>query len=212
MIDFNMVWWWFGKKEDHSELKEEIKQSFSAVKQDFKKAADWIAHLNSRDKQHEMSVDELKERLSSVESEMGEMKNVISFFSMRINKQLFKQGQTGVYKQTAVGGVQTAVQTAVEAVQMGFLSNLGMMERAIVWALLNAHGDMRLSCDDLAVMLGKERSTIRGQINSIKQKSEGMIEEVVEKNGKKRFFISEDVKDMLLSKMKAEKKTRMKKV
>ena len=202
-----MGWWIFGQEDDHSELKEEIKQSFGAVKQDFKKAADWIAHLNSRDKHHELSIDEMKERLSSVESEMEEMKQVISFFSMRINKQLFKQRQTVDYKQTAVLGVQTGVQTAV---QMGFLSSLSTMERAIVWILLNT--DMKLCCEDISAILNKERSTIRGQINAIKQKSEGMLEESVENNGKKRFFISEDVKDMLLSKMKVEKKLRVKKV
>ena len=198
-----MGWWIFGEKEDNSALQHEIKQAFSDVKQDFKKAADWIAHLNTRDKHHEMSIDDLKERLSSVESEMEEMKQVISFFSMRVNKQLFKQRQTADYKQTAVEGVQTGV-------QMGFLSNLSTMERAIVWVLLNT--DMKLSCEDIAAILNKEKSTIRGQINAIKQKSEGMIEEAIEKNGKKRYFVSEDVKDMLLSKMKAEKRQRKSRV
>jgi len=198
-----MSFWFWNKKEDHSELKEDIKQSFSAVKHDIKKAADWIAHLNTQDKQHEASVDELRERLSSVEAEMDEMKQVISFFSMRVNKQLFKQKQTAVYKQTGVEGVQTGVQTAV---QMSFLSSLSTMERAIVWVLLNT--DMKLSCEDIAAILNKEKSTIRGQINAIKQKSEGMVEEAIEKNGKKRYFVSEEVKDMLLSNMKAEKKTK----
>lgn len=198
-----MSWWIFGKEDDHSELKEEIKHSFSAVKQDIKKAADWIAHLNTRDKHHEDSLDDMKERISTMESEMDEMKQVISFFSMRVNKQLFKQRQTADYKQTGVLGVQTGVQTGV---QMSFLSSLSTMERAIVWVLLNT--DMRLSCEDIAAILNKEKSTIRGQINAIKQKSEGMVEEAIEKNGKKRYFVSEDVKDMLLSNMKAEKKKR----
>jgi hypothetical protein len=48
---------------------------------------------------------------------------------------------------------------------------------------LNAEGEMKLSYEDLALMLGKEKSTIRGQINTIKQKSEGLIEEITEKNG-----------------------------
>ena len=51
-------------------------------------------------------------------------------------------------------------------------------------------------------MLGKERSTIRGQINSIKQKSENLIEEVIEKNGKKRVFIPEEMREKLLKKSK----------
>ena len=122
---------------------------------------------------------------------------------MRVNKQLFKQRQTADYKQTGVLGVQTGVQTGV---QMSFLSSLSTMERAIVWVLLNT--DMKLSCEDIAAILNKEKSTIRGQINAIKQKSEGMVEEAIEKNGKKRYFVGEEVKDMLLSNMKAEKKKR----
>jgi len=38
----------------------------------------------------------------------------------------------------------------------------------------------------------------RGQINSIKQKSEGLIEEIVEKNGKKRVYVPEKVREKLL--------------
>jgi len=203
MVYFIMSWWIFGKEDDHSELKEEIKQSFSAVKHDIKKAADWIGHLNTRDKHHEETLDQLHERLSTMESDMDEMKQVISFFSMRVNKQLFKQRQTADYKQTGVLGVQTGVQTGV---QMSFLGGLSTMERAIVWVLLNT--DMKLSCEDVAAILNKEKSTIRGQINAIKQKSEGMIEEAIEKNGKKRYFVADEVKDMLLSNMKAEKKTK----
>ena len=49
----------------------------------------------------------------------------------------------------------------------------------------------------MALLLGKERSTIRGQINSIKQKSEGLIEEITEKNGKKRVFVPSEIKEKL---------------
>ena len=61
---------------------------------------------------------------------------------------------------------------------------------------------MRLSYDDLAAMLGKERSTIRGQINSIKQKSESLIEENIEKNGRKRVYIPENMKEKIIKKTK----------
>jgi len=195
----------FGKKEDVSELKDEIKQAFKAVKQDIKNAADWVTHLNSRDKQHEESIDEINSRLSSMENDLDEIKTFISFFDSRISKQLFKQRQTGVYKQTAVQGVQTAVQTGVygvqTAVQNAFLGNLSVMERAIVWVLLNT--DMKLSYEDIATILNKDKATIRGQMNAIKQKSEGMVEEAMEPNGKKRYFISEDMREMLLNKIKA---------
>jgi hypothetical protein len=61
---------------------------------------------------------------------------------------------------------------------------------------------MKLSYDDLAAMLGKERSTIRGQLNRIKQKDENLIEEVVERNGKKRVFIPDNLKEKLLKKQR----------
>ena len=60
---------------------------------------------------------------------------------------------------------------------------------------------MRLSYDDLAAILGKERSTVRGHLNRIKQKSEILIEENVEKNGK-RVFIPENMKEKLLKRQK----------
>lgn len=60
-----------------------------------------------------------------------------------------------------------------------------------------ANSDMKLSYEDLALLLGKERATIRGQINSIKQKSEGLLCELSEKNGKKRVFVPEEVRNKL---------------
>ena len=57
----------------------------------------------------------------------------------------------------------------------------------------------------MALLLGKERSTVRGQINAIKQKTDGLIQEIVESNGKKRVFIPNEVK----SKMQKYAKGRM---
>src|SRR4030043_511878 len=89
---------------------------------------------------------------------------------------------------------QTPVQTAVQTSFLdNFLDNLSVTERAIVWVILNS--EMKLSYDDLAAMLGKERATIRGQVNSIKQKSDGLVEEIIGKNNKKRFFIPDQVKE-----------------
>ena len=61
---------------------------------------------------------------------------------------------------------------------------------------------MKLGYDDLSAILGKEKSTIRGQINAIKSKSENLIEESIEKNGKKRVFIPEEIKEKMLKKQK----------
>jgi len=199
-----MVWWFFRKKRDHDELKE----AFSAVKKDIKKAADWVSHLHKKTKDHEEAVGDLNSRLkvfdarlSSMEQQVDDMKTFISFFNTRVFKQPFKQPQTAVDKQTAVGGVQTGVQTAV---QTAFLNNLSVMERAVVWVLLNT--DLKLSCEDIASVTGKEKSTIRGQLNSIRQKSDGLIEENIEKTGKKRFFIPEDIKEMMISSIKTREK------
>ncbi len=71
-----------------------------------------------------------------------------------------------------------------------------MMERAVVWALLNT--DLKLSYEDLSVALGKDKSTLRGQINNIKTKSEDLIEEYTERDGKKRFYIGEKKKTEIL--------------
>jgi transcriptional antiterminator len=194
-----MAWWIFGKKGDNDldELKDGIKNSFSAVKDDLKKTANWIKHLNSRSIEHDGAIETLFMRLSTAENEISELKSFISFFGNRGFKQPFKQGQTAVDKQTAVQGVQTAVQTAV---QTGVMRGLSAMERAIVWVLLNT--DMKLSYEDVAALMGKDKATIRGQINSIRQKSEGLVEEIIERNGKKRVFIPDEMKAILLKTIK----------
>jgi len=103
-------------------------------------------------------------------------------------------------KQTAVQGVQIGVQTAVQTAENVNLSDFSVMERAIIMILLNH--DMKLSYDDLAAMTGKSRATIRGQVNAIKQKSEGLIEEKIELNGKKRVFIPQEIKEKMLKNVK----------
>jgi hypothetical protein len=67
---------------------------------------------------------------------------------------------------------------------------------------------MNLSYEDLAALLGKDRSTIRGQINSIKQKNRGIIEESLEVNGKKRLYIPEEVKSLILKSVKVKVKVK----
>ena len=64
---------------------------------------------------------------------------------------------------------------------------------------------------DIAAILGKNRATIRGQVNSIKQKSEGLIREIIEKTGKKRIYIPEEIKDRLIKTLKISKTEREKK-
>src|SRR5690606_12505473 len=121
----------------------------------------------------------------------------VEFNSNGRPNRVFKTAKGLSNKQTAVFPVQTDVQTDVQTPN---LSNFSVTERAILFILLNT--DMKLSYEDLAAMLNKEKSTIRGQINAIKSKSEGLIEEVIEANGKKRMCIPEKLKEKLLKTQK----------
>jgi predicted transcriptional regulator len=185
--------WFFSKKKKVEQLEEEIKDSFAHVKQDFNKVGQWISHLDGKHKEHDSDLEQIKGDLDAIQAELHEIKEFISFFGPKLSK----QQQTANIKQTDVEVVQTPVQTAV---QTTILSNLSVMERAIVWALVNS--EMNLSYEDLAALLGKDRSTIRGQINAIRQKSEGLIEERIESNGKKRLYIPEKTKDFLVKSVK----------
>ena len=219
-----MVWWLFGSKKEVAKLKREIKKSFTSVKEDFSKVGDWITHFHDRHDGHEKGFDELKERLENVELEMKELREFSDFFIKELpvkigekNKELreiadeeaevSKQPRTAVQTpesgtgvQTDSGGEQTDVQTGVQTIQTEILRNLTVMERVVLWVILNS--ELKLSCEDIGALVGKDKSTVRGQLNAIKQKSEGLINEVSEKNGKKRFFIDEKVKERLLGAVK----------
>ncbi len=188
-----MFGWLFGKKEV-KEIKEDTKKSFDSVKKDMAGVVEWIKHLDSEKKIQKEDIEEIKDSLSTMKEEIEGLKNIISVIN---SAGVFKTPRRVQDKQTAVYAVQTGVQTAVQTPN---LDQFSVTERAILWVLLNS--DLKLSYDDLAAMLGKERTTIRGQINAIKQKSESLIEEVVEKNGKKRVFIPENMKEKLLKKTK----------
>jgi hypothetical protein len=185
-----------GKKEAES-LKSETKKGFDSVKKDINNVSEWIRHLDSEKNFQKKEIEDIKDILSSMQEDLEGMKNVVSLISEVKPNRVFKTPKQLFSKQTAVYPVQTAVQTAVQTLN---LSQFSVTERAILWVLLNT--DMKLSYDDIAAMLGKERSTIRGQINAIKQKSEGIIEELVERNGKKRVFIPENIKEKMLKKTK----------
>ena len=153
--------------------------------------------MKNNDTQLKNEIYDLHMELASVREELEGLKNILSIVGER---PVFKQKQTVFNKQTVFKPVLNSVQTGV---QTAFLDKLSTTERAIVFILLNS--DMKLSYADLAAMLGKRRATIRGQINSIKQKSEGLVEEIVSENNKKRLFIPEKVKAMLLKAEKARK-------
>ena len=195
--------WLFGNKKEIERVEEDTKRGFEAVKKDISAVSGWIKHLDSERNIHKEQLEEIRGDLSSIKEELEGLKNIVDVLGQVGNKQVFKQLPKVFNKQTGVYAVQTGVQTGVQTPN---LEQFSITERAILWVLLNT--DMKLSYDDISAMLGKERSTIRGQINTIKQKSESLIEEVVEKNGKKRVFIPENIKEKLLKKAKVRVKNR----
>jgi len=192
----------FFKKKDESTIKEEVQKSFDAVKEDFNKVGQWISHFDGNDKQQNEDIGELKQQIFVLQNEIDDIKDFISLFGTKISKQ---QQPLGI-KQTIVSDVQSTVQTAV---QTSILDSLTLMERGIVWALVNSENN-KLSYEDLAIVLGKDKSTIRGQINMIKQKCEGLIEESREANGKKRIYIPEEMRQIILKKEKVRVKSNKK--
>lgn len=192
-----MFWWLFGKKRV-DKLETEIKKAFSDVKSDFDGVGKWVKHLHSKDKQHHGHVSDLKREIASIKHELEELKEHVHFAKFaHESKQLSKKTAVGD-KQTAVQAVYNTVQTPVQTGNLyEILQSFSSNERLLVYTLLNTSGEMKLSYEDLARLLGKERSTVRGQINSIKQKSDGLIQEIVEASGKKRVYISEEAKEKL---------------
>jgi len=183
----------FRTKKEIRKIEEEVKRSFENTKKDLSMVGTWIGHLDEKSKINSSQITQLKEQLNCALDDIEELKNVIALFGGRLSK----HKQMAVYKQTAAVDVQTPVQTAV---QTGILDNLTVSERSIILALL--YSDMKLSYEDLAIMLAKDKSTIRGQINSIKQKSDGLIVEVRESNGKKRVFVPEDIAKLITKSVK----------
>jgi len=191
------------EKREVDELKSAVQTGFNSVKQDIGSTSAWIKHLKQSDVGLKDDVEVLREELSTVKDELENLKNIVSIVG---DKGLFKQRQTVFNKQTPVYSVLNSVQTGV---QTAFLDNLSTTERAIIFVLLNS--DMKLSYEDLAAMLGKRKATIRGQINSIKQKSEGLIEETIGENNKKRVFIPDKIREILLKTEKVRNKGKRRK-
>lgn len=184
------------EKREVEELKMAVQTGFNSVKQDIGNTSQWIKHLDSKNYALKEEIFELREDIASMKDELENLKNMVSIVG---DGGVFKQRKTVFDKQTPFKAVLNTVQTPV---QTGILDNLSVTERAIIFTLLNA-GDMKLSHEDLAAMLGKDKATIRGQINIIKQKSEGLIEEIIGENNKKRVFIPEKIRDVLVKVKKA---------
>ncbi len=188
--------WLFRKR--RSEGHEETKQAFNSVKSDMESVGKWIKHLDTQDKQLFDNLQQLKDDIATIKDELGSLREALEEISdSSENKQVFEK--TPVYdKQTAVLDVEEAVQMPVQTGNiLDILQNLSESERLLIGVLLNSQ-DMKLSYEDIALMLGKEKSTIRGQINTIKQKTDGLLEEITEKSGKKRVYIPLEMREKLV--------------
>src|SRR3989344_4941123 len=173
------MFWWFSKKRGE-ELADKTEKGFSAVKKDIDSVGKWIKHLDNKDKQLFDIISTLKDDLSTIRDEVGALQEGIGIMlDQPKNKQVFKK--LPVFdKQTTVEDVQKAVQTTVQTGSFyETLKGLTSNERLVVFTLMNS--DMKLSYEDLAMLLGKDKSTVRGQINTIKQKREELIQEIIEK-------------------------------
>jgi hypothetical protein len=187
----------FSNKKEILKIKEDTKSSFDSVKKDISAVSGWIKHLDSEKNFTQSEINLLKEEIASIKEEIEGIKNVFSVMNHIDSNRLFKKKQGLFNKQMSVLPVQTGVQTGVQTPN---LSQFSATERAIIWVLLNS--DLKLSYEDLSAILGKEKSTIRGQLNMIKQKNEEIIKEIIEQNGKKRVFIPENIKEKVLKNAK----------
>ena len=180
----------FIKKKRFLKLEQDVEQAFKEVKKDFKRVASWIEFIEEELKSSEKG----KKRLDEVEAAIKRIDEGQRFLEGgKLNSP--KQDK---HKQQTVVHVQTAVQTPVQTEK---IKELTVNERMIVWALLNT--ESRMSHEDLSKILGKNKSTIRGQINTIKKKEPNLIEESLEISGKKRLYISEKSKKRVIKVIKS---------
>lgn len=199
-----MVWWLFRKKRDDDvnekfvNLHDSLHSSFLNIKRDMTGINKWLDHFKSKHETHDKKFDLMNQRINNMEEVIEEMQDVWTTVQTAVQTGgLSKQSQTDDRPNNRLS---VSKQDEEELSMTKKLKKLTLMERAVVWALLNT--DLKLSYEDLSVALGKDKSTLRGQINNIKTKSEGLIEEYPEKDGKKRFCISEKIKSEILKGVK----------
>lgn len=198
-----MVWWLFNKKKGEElekklvTLHSSLEQSFLNIRRDLHGVGDWISHFKNKHDDHDEKLKWLDKRVKDIEGTVNELRSVWTSVQTPVQTAtLSKQIQTDSCPNTcpSVSKHLSKQQKKIETINQ--LKNLTMMERALVWVLLNT--DLKLSYEDLSIALGKDQSTLRGQINSVKNKSGGLIRETSEREGKKRFFVDEKVKNEIL--------------
>lgn len=193
---------WFFKKKDYTahkkieDVNKSLTNSFSNLKKDMKEVGGWITHFKNKHDNHDSKFEELCLRVANIEKDVEAMKNA------------WTRVQTGVQTRVQKTDVRFK-RMSVQANTLEKLRNLTVMERGIIWVFLNS--ETKVKYEDLCLALGKNKSTLRGQINSIKLKSPELIKEEVENDGTKKFYIEESLKEEIVGgsgrvELKSEKK------
>lgn len=104
-----MFGWLFGNKKEVERVEEDTKKSFELVKKDINSISAWIKHLDSEKNLQKKEIEDIKEALYSINSEVEGIKNVISIMGNLNAGGKIKNFKQLSNKQTAVQAVQTAV-------------------------------------------------------------------------------------------------------
>lgn len=172
-----------------TDLNDSLKNSFSKIKEDIFSLSSNVEHLHGHKKNHSELIVELDSRIKTLESFIEDtLTNQVLVQTNHLSKQI----QTNVRSKRTSMLVQTDI--------LESLKRLTPMERSLVWALLNT--DLKLSYSDLSNILGKDESTVRGQLSNIKRKTDELLLEMSESNGQKRFYIEDMIKNKIMKKYK----------
>ncbi|MBS3108573.1 hypothetical protein J4409_01750 [Candidatus Woesearchaeota archaeon] len=192
------MFWWL-KKRDYSDYGEKIgninsslHKSFSNVKTDITNLINMFNKLNENHDVKDKKIAIIEKRIDDLEGVFSDM--LVNFKQNTAIGHMFEQPFG--HKQTDVRLKQNVMIVQTDRLGDKWTKNLTPMERVIMNILLNTN--IKLSYEDLSVMIGRDSSTIRGQMNNIKQKNESLVCEYIERTGKKRFFIDEQRKNEIL--------------
>ena len=182
-----------GVDKKFSEINDSLKNSFSKIKEDMFSLNSHVENLHGHKQDHGELIEGLDSRLKLIEN----------FIEDSLTNQAIVQ-TNDLSKQTQTSVRPKRTSTTVQTDELDSLRRLTPMERALVWALLNT--DLKVSYSDLSRILGKDESTVRGQVSNIKRKIDGLVLEKSENNGQKRFYIEERVKNKIMRKYKIKNK------
>ncbi len=171
------------------EINNSLTSSFLKIKEDILSISTHLGDLHTHKENHSELIKELDSRIKTLENFI---EDILSNQPRVQTTHVSKQTQTNVRPKRMSVPVQTEV--------LESLKRLTPMERSLVWALLNT--DIRLSYSDLSRILGKDESTVRGQVSNIKRKTDDLVLEQSENSGQKRFYVEERVKNKIMRKYK----------